>query len=509
MECIYMELFKVNRGLTYVNSPYVEENEFLRMPAENNPLPLYENSKDKLPKPIWERHENALECYNYAWKIAFDNLRTPNAEAGFVSNFIDTAFNGFLFMWDSSFIVLFGKYGSQVFDFQKTLDNFYSHQHRDGFICREICESENGEQFSRFDPSGTGPNIMPWSEWESYLQTGDKERISKIFSPLLAYHLWLKEHHTWRDGTYFSTGLGCGMDNQFRQQKLSEFVCSHGHMVWMDTCAQQVLSADTIVKMAKILGRENEPDVKALEEESVFLRKFINEKLWCEKDAYYYDMYRDGSLNGMKTIGAYWALLAGIVPDERLDRFVAHLDNPDEFKRPNRVPSLSASDKNYSPVGDYWNGSVWAPTNYMVLKGLDKHGYNKLAYEIACDNFKNVTEVYEKTGTLWENYSPETADRGSCSRDKFVGWSGLFPISIMFEYVFGIRPAASKNTIVWHVNRTERHGIERYPFKGEAIDLVCAERKTADERPVITVNSPKPVKIELHWGDGKTEIIEA
>lgn len=504
-----MELFKVNRGLTYVNSPYVEENEFLRMPAENNPLPLYENSKDKLPKPIWERHENAVECYNYAWKIAFDNLRTPNAEAGFVSNFIDTAFNGFLFMWDSSFIVLFGKYGSQVFDFQKTLDNFYSHQHRDGFICREICESENGEQFSRFDPSGTGPNIMPWSEWESYLQTGDKERISKIFSPLLAYHLWLKEHHTWRDGTYFSTGLGCGMDNQFRQQKLSEFVCSHGHMVWMDTCAQQVLSADTIIKMAKILGRENEPDIKSLEEESVFLRNFINEKLWCEKDAYYYDMYRDGSLNGMKTIGAYWALLAGLVPDERLDRFVAHLDNPDEFKRPNRVPSLAASDKNYSPAGDYWNGSVWAPTNYMVLKGLDKHGYNKLAYEIACDNLKNVVEVYEKTGTLWENYSPETADRGSCSRDKFVGWSGLFPISIMFEYVFGIRPAASKNTIVWHVNRTERHGIERYPFKGEAIDLVCAERKTADERPVITVNSPKPVKIELHWGDGKTEIIEA
>ncbi len=504
-----MELFKVNRGLTYVNSPYVEENEFLRMPAENTPLPLYESNRDKLPKPIWEGHKNAVKCYDYAWKIAFDNLRTPNAEAGFVSNFIDTAFNGFLFMWDSSFIVLFGKYGSRIFDFQKTLDNFYSHQHRDGFICREICESENGEQFSRFDPSGTGFNIMPWSEWESYLQTGDKERISKIFAPLLAYHLWLKEHHTWRDGTYFSTGLGCGMDNQFRQQKLSEFVCSHGHMVWMDTCAQQALSADIIVKMAKILGRENLPEIKELEEESVFLKNFINEKLWCEKDAYYYDMFRDGSLNGMKTIGAYWALLAGIVPAERLDRFVAHLDNPDEFKRPNRVPSLAASDKNYSKVGDYWNGSVWAPTNYMVLKGLDKHGYNRLAYEIACDNLKNVVEVYEKTGTLWENYSPESAERGSCSREKFVGWSGLFPISIMFEYVFGIRPEASKNTIVWYVNRTERHGIERYPFKGEAIDLVCAERKTAEEKPIITVNSPIPIRIELHWGDGKTELIEA
>ncbi len=120
---------------------------------------------------------------------------------------------------------------------------------------------------------------------------------------------------------------------------------------------------------------------------------------------------------------------------------------------------------------------MWAPTNYMVLKGLDKHGYNKLAYEIACDNLKNVVEVYEKTGTLWENYSPETAERGLPSTEKFVGWSGLFPISIMFEYVFGIRPEASKNTIVWYVNRTERHGIERYPFKGEAIDLCLRGKK--------------------------------
>jgi alpha,alpha-trehalase len=504
-----MELFKVNRGLTYVYNPYAEENKFLHMPVENNPLPLYENSKDKLPKPIWDGHENYIKCYDYAWKLAFNNLRTPNAEAGFVSNFIDTAFNGFLFMWDSSFIVLFGKYGAQIFDFQKTLDNFYSHQHYDGFICREICESENGEQFCRYDPSGTGPNIMPWSEWESYLQTGDKERISKIFAPLLAYHLWLKENHTWRDGTYFSTGLGCGMDNQHRQQKGTEFGCSHGHMIWMDTCAQQVLSANILIKMAKILGRENEDAVKTIEEESAYLTKYINEKLWSEKDAYYYDMYRDGSLNGVKTIGAYWALLAGIVPDNRIDAFVAHLDNPNEFKRPNRVPTVSADDESYSPVGDYWNGSVWAPTNYMVLKGLDYHGYNKLAYEIASTCLDNVVEVFNSTGTIWENYAPETADHGSHSKDKFVGWSGLFPISIMFEYVFGIRPEASKNTIVWYVNRTERHGIERYPFNGETIDLVCETRNNENEKPVITVKSPKPIKVELHWGDGKTEIIEA
>lgn len=148
-------------------------------------------------------------------------------------------------------------------------------------------------------------------------------------------------------------------------------------------------------------------------------------------------MYRDGQLSGVKTIGAYWALLADIVPADRLDRFVAHLDNPAEFKRPHRIPSLSADHPQYDPKGDYWNGSVWAPTNYMVLKGLDRYGYQKLIYDIACSNIEHVVNVYKKSGTIWENYAPETADRGSISRDKFIGWSGLFPISIMYEYVFG------------------------------------------------------------------------
>ena len=56
-------------------------------------------------------------------RSAFGNLRKAKAEAGFVSNFIDTAFNGNLFMWDSTFIVMFGKYASRIFDFQRTLDS--------------------------------------------------------------------------------------------------------------------------------------------------------------------------------------------------------------------------------------------------------------------------------------------------------------------------------------------------------------------------------------------------
>ena len=118
--------FLVNDSIFYADNPYVEKNPFINMTAEDTPLPTFAESRDKLPMPIWENHPDVLECYYKAWEIAFGNLRKPCAKAGFVSNFIDTAFNGYLFMWDSSFIVMFGRYGSHVFNFQKTLDNVIS-----------------------------------------------------------------------------------------------------------------------------------------------------------------------------------------------------------------------------------------------------------------------------------------------------------------------------------------------------------------------------------------------
>ncbi|MBE6542468.1 MAG: glycoside hydrolase, partial [Ruminococcaceae bacterium] len=452
-------LFLVNNDLTYTPSAYVNNNVYLKMEAEKAELPTLEEALPYLPKPFWNGHDDAIACHDYAWTLAFKNLKKSNAETGFVSNFADTAFNDFLFMWDSSFILMFGKYASRIFNFQKTLDNFYSHQHMDGYICREICQKEPGEHFARHDPSSTGPNVMPWSEWESYCQTGDVDRLAKIFDPLLAYHLWLKEYRTWPDGSYWNTGWGCGMDNQPRLEKKYDQGFSHGHMVWIDTCVQMVLSAKILVKISEILGRQDDPGILELKEEIELLTKVINEKLWCEEDAFYYDLYRNGKLNYVKSVGAYWALIADIIPEDRLERFVAHLDNPKEFKRPCRVPTLSADHPSYREDGDYWCGSIWAPTNYMVLKGLEKNGYNALAHDIGKNCLENVVEVFNKTETIWENYAPETANRGSTSKSKFIGWSGLFPISIMFEYVFGIRAQSREKKIVWYVNLTERHGI--------------------------------------------------
>lgn len=144
----------------------------------------------------------------------------------------------------------------------------------------------------------------------------------------------------------------------------------------------------------------------------------------------------------------------------------------------------------------------------MVLKGLEKNGYYDLAYDIARNCLENVIAVYRTDETLYENYAPEYAGKGNKSKKNFVGWSGLFPISILYEYVFGIHPYAREERIVWDVRLLEEHGVKNYPLNEYSVDLICAERASEDEEPTVTAICEKPIGIEIRYGN-KTKIIYA
>ena len=490
-----------------------KENEYARMTPEDTPLPTYEAEKDRLPRPVWDGRDDVLRCYDRTWELAFSNLCKPTPGTGFVSNFIDTAFNGCIFMWDSSFILMFGKYGARSFDFQGTLNNFYAHQYRDGYICREIEETTGRDHFTRFDPASTGPDIMAWCEWEYFKNFGDKERLGRVFPCLLAYHEWMRANRTWRDGTYWSSGWGCGMDNLPRLQEGYHEAFSHGHMVWNDACMQELMNCKILIDMAKILGRED--DVQGLAEERAHLIRVVNDILWDDKTAFYYDLWRNGKLNDVKHIGAYWALLAEIVPEANAERFIAHLTNKAEFAAPCMIPALSADHPQFDPKGGYWKGGVWAPTNYMVLCGLDRYGKFDLSHKIGLNYLENVVSVFGDTGTVFENYAPCPDENGKPragepARDDFVGWTGLAPISVLFEFVLGIKPDAENNVIRWHINLTERHGVENYPFGRDAtLSLICEARGSTHDEPTVSITSDRPVTVELFWdNDTKKKTVQ-
>jgi glycogen debranching enzyme len=272
-------------------------------------------------------------------------------------------------------------------------------------------------------------------------------------------------------------------------------------MAWIDTCLQAVFSAQILTRMAAALGRTAE--VSDLYEEIDHLGKLINTTMWDDATGFYYDRRADGSLSDVKTIGAFWALLADVIPPQAIQRFVAHLENPAEFNRPHRVPSLSADHPFYNPLGEYWRGSIWAPTNYMILRGLTQAGFDTLAHQIGLNHHDNVVKVFEQTGTVWENYAPESAAPGNIAKDEFVGWTGLPPVAVLFEYVFGLRPDVPGNKLIWDVRLTEAHGVTQYPFgNGCLLNLHCAARTSPAEKPAIQAASNLPLTLEIRWEGG-------
>lgn len=484
---------------TYLKEPLVTENEYRIASPETIPPRSFAEAKKILPAPFWPGHEKEIEMYWKTWQIGIGNIKAPEAGSGFVSSYIDTAYNGNIFMWDSAFITMFARYGTRFFPFQRTLDNFYAKQHPDGFICREI-KSDGADCFERYDPTSTGPNLLPWSEMIYYKQFGDIERLHKVFPVLCAYYKWLKLNHTWRNGTYWSSGWGTGMDNMPRVQPQYNMIYSHGHMVWLDATLQQYFIAGLLLEMGFYLERWQE--IEDFEDEQKLLKTYINEHLWDEQQHCLFDQYRDGSLSNTKGIYAYWALLTNVLSPERLNAFVAELDNPATFNRPHRIPSLAANHPKYKENGRYWQGGVWPGANYMVITGLVEKGYRKLAYDIAVNHYNNVLKVYRKTSTFWEYYSPETAEPGFMARPDFIGWTGLPPIAVLIEHLFGIRSHVYEKKLTVDVNLTDEYGIDRYPYGTDGLVSVRVKaRSSVEQEPQVEINSNVTFELTIHWGN--------
>ena len=483
----------------YVDPEVKGENVFLNKAAEGKPLPSFDEIQSQLPQIEWSANPDAEAGYLKTWQIAFGNLRQPTAENGFISNFIDTAFNNHLFMWDSAFITMFGKYAHHIFPFIGTLDNLYAKQLIDGFIGREISITTGENHFHRHDPTSTGPNILPWAEWQHYEQTGDKQRLSEIFVPVLALHRWIADNRTWKDGTYWGCGWSCGMDNQLRVDKKKFDFSHHSHSSWIDVTLHQYLSATLLLKMQQELATDE--DLSDIEAEVTNLKKVVNEKMWDESRQFYFDTLRDDSFSTIKSIAPYWALLTDMVPEQRMEPFLAHLEDENSFKRPHRVPTMSADCEHYTDNGDYWRGGVWAPTNYMVLKGLEQHGRHDLAFDIALNHVQHVAKIFADTGTIWENYTPELGRQGIPAKKDFVGWGGLSLVSILIEFVFGIKIDVPNRKLVIHPKLQDAYAIKQLQFGtlGQVnIDVASATDKQGRER--VTVQTDLDILIEVVEG---------
>ena len=489
------------------------------------PIPTFAQSKDRLPSPILEDDPAWIEIYWKCWEIAFRGIKQPQDGSPLVSNWLDEAFSENIFQWDTIFMMLFARYGHDCFPAIQSLDNFYALQRESGYIGREFQEADG--RMVHFDHTGglfaesgwkntINPPLFAWAEVESYRLTGDKSRFAMVLPVLEKYAEWLNrdgdpDAKDWESNgrisktadhkLYWNTPLGSGMDNSPRPTTKGSG--------WVEMSAQMVIMYNHLAIMADELGLPDKAD--GFREEAGAIAARINQWCWNETDGFYYDVDADGKQFKKMTMGGFWPILAGVASQKQVQRLVGHLKDPQKFWRPMVFPTLAADDPEYHPRGHYWKGGVWAPTDVMVIKGLEKYGYDDFAAEATEKYLAGMYDVFRNyedcPNTVFELYAPERVDgkfapgineSEEFAKHDFVGWTGCGPIQLLIENVMGIRAEGVNHTIHWHLRRTDRHGVEKLNVGGVTVNLICEERASAKDPATVTLSADGPFTVFVH-----------
>ena len=276
------------------------------------------------------------------------------------------------------------------------------------------------------DMSTTSAPFFSWINWEVYKVSKDKRFLSDAYNSGKKYLNWLiKNRDLDKDGLYewgpygiienvrdwYNAVFQVSADRYLNVDKediSDELEC-------LDLTLMIVKETRSLSQMAKELGMNDAST--AWKKIADITSQLVNEKMWDDSSKFYYSInkkdhtfkYLTRDLRRMEIIG-FLALWAEAAPKDRAKQLVKHLLDQKKFWRKYGVPTLAADDPWYTPYVDYcckWNGPVWLLWDYMVLDGLKKYGYNKIANQLADKMLLAVTTQLKKNHNFWESYSPD------------------------------------------------------------------------------------------------------
>ena len=446
-------------------------------------------------------HPEWIALRERALEIARANMETPKPT--WRPQLTCMPGQGTIWQWDSCFMALYAGYTPDGLNGLGNLDNLYAMQRDDGYfgmaynIERE--ESLWGERIN--------PPLYAWVEWLYARRTGDVSRLPRAYPRLVRFFRWIQANRRRKNGLYWFEDTGSsGMDNSPRSG-YSAYQLQGSDVCFVDLSCQQVLSARCLAEIARALGRDDEAAGFAREADE--LAALVDDLMWSDTTGFYHDVFvSTNNKLANKTVAAFWAIVAGVATGGHLERLVAHLTDPATFGARHPVPSLSRDDPNFMPEGGYWLGSVWAPTNYMIMRGLRAVGERALARDIAARHLACMAELLGTADydSVWECYSPDLAaparlKNGNLVRPNFVGWSGLGPFVMLPEDILGLDLDARARRIDWHLGETGAQGLSEIPFNGGTVDLAL---DVADDFSFSgRVRSDTPFTLRVFTPDGR------
>jgi hypothetical protein len=147
----------------------------------------------------------------------------------------------------------------------------------------------------------------------------------------------------------------------------------------------------------------------------------------------------------------------------------------------------------------------------MVMRGLERYGFDELAHDMALRHIRLVADVYQETGTIWENYAPDFQEPGKHVNGRpvvrdFVGWSGIGPILYLLEEAIGLRVNAPANRLEWTLRSSRRCGCERFRFAGHVASLVAEKAGEGTRRVSVSSDGPFTLNLTSHGRERSVEV---
>ena len=357
------------------------------------------------------------------------------------------------------------------------------------------------------------------------------------------------------EGLYWNTSFGSGRDNT---PQAADNVFDEHERAWVDTSAKMALSFQNMVKIYEYLLRSEDakdsPNSvrKTLYKERKTLyttlrNKLVDkmrQKMWDPIDGMYYTLDKDGNQDDslihdnrggsikLRETANFWTILGGVATDEQVDTMVKkYINNPNEFYHQNGPSTVSSFHKNHSrhrpsstggpnassvyvDDGTYWKGGVWAPESYQLIHGLWNRGHTGMAYKMA---EQYVWAVWQSDrlhsnprSSFYEVYDPDTVGQrakkinGDFVKTGFVGWTGIVPISLVFEQLIGVDVNAlhydikgnNVPLITWTLHRSDKHGVSRMPV-GKKDWITLVHHHTPDRHLEVAVSGAMYLKVEI------------
>jgi neutral trehalase len=438
-------------------------------------------SKRDFPK-IHFYDQDFVDLYDKTWAWISDCWGAAGDKNTMPGKFFSYPGSKYISQADAVYSSFFLVYSNRIFHASPTLDIFYERQEPSGAI-RGAYSMETGKaEESENNPEGMAMPLFAWAEYNLYHKSANKKRVKDMLPILDKWINWIDTVFKRGNGLYQAPLAATSLPSLLRRQAVYP----------VDFNAAMAINALYMSALADIM---NEREMSFIYKRKYFsLKTRINSQMWDNESGFYYDLDEDENQIRVKTLAGYWPLLAEIPNDDKAERAIAKLLDPEVFGSPHPFPCIGINEPGFNENGGGWNGSVFPQLNFMVIKGLEKYQRWDIARESAIrhiyfllDSMPAETSKRNRA-QLWEAYKPmseghaEPPASGSAEahfclsphfpRPQYLNYAALSTINMSIENVIGLEISLPKKTVKWTIPNLEVMGIENLSLKKNMITIL-------------------------------------